>query len=214
MKLITAISVAFLLAGDSLSIHPRVPVVRKGSAAMIRTGSSVTAGAVGGRFQLVDTLWVSVTSGASIDLHTGVYRYNYVVRNDRRSLGSLETFELVGVTTPITEVTAAPHWRLLSLPSKSDPRLIWVAEAGDPPPGWIDDGVSVYESEFAISPGDSAIGFGFVSLAEPSPIRYRIGGYEPMGDALEEFIPYCDSEVVGEALGPVLSDSSATPMTR
>jgi hypothetical protein len=213
MKLIAAMSIAFFLAGDSLSIHPRVPVIGKGSVRAIRVGSSVTSGAVGGRFQLVDTLWVSVISGASINLHTGVYRYNYVVINDRRSLGSLETFELVGVTAPITEVTAAPHWRLLSLPSKSDPRVIWVADLGNPPPGWIDDGVSLYESEFAILPGDSAIGFGFVSLVEPSRIQYRIRPYEPIG-TLEDFIPYCDAEVIGEARGPVLSDSSATPRTR
>ena len=210
MKPIAAIAVAALLLDvDSTSIHWSIPAARGGHAVAIATGQRITAGAIGGRFELVDTLWVNITSDASLDLRTGLYRYSYVLRNDRRSRGELEWFELAGVTGPIEALSSPSNWRVLSLPTQGDARLIWVPEPGLPPDDWVDNGVDVYVSEFAVGPGDSLAGFALVSPEPPGSMKYRVKAFEPLRSADEEYFPFCPYQAEGEALGPVIRNSGA-----
>lgn len=144
---------------------------------------------IGGRLQLVDTLFVEVISITSFDPSSGLYTYSYTVKNGPRSQGELEWFQLKNVSAEITEVTSPETWALLAHPKNRLGKLFWAAEDSGPPPGWVNDGVSLYPSTFFIEPGDSLVGFGFKSRRPPGTVEFIIEAWEPLHSVDEPAAP-------------------------
>jgi hypothetical protein len=143
--------------------------------------------AIGGRYILVDTIQVSITSAVEYDRDHGQYRYSYVLGNDENSQGRIEWFELRGVSGPISDITSADDWGILVTPNRPLMRVIWVPKTpSPPPPGWVADRVSVYPSAYCVDPGESLSGFGFLSNHPPGEITFRVEAYEPIRPVEEE----------------------------
>ncbi len=162
-------------------------------------GTTITAGGIGGRFVLVDTLRVRVTSSVSYDHEAAVFRYSYTVMNDSNSQGCLQRFEIRPLRGDVSEIQAPAHWTTWDRHGA----LVWtVIDLGEPPSDWIDDGVDIPPSEFCISPGDSLAGFGFISLFPEAMVQFSVYPWEPLRNADEEGAPECPYRAVGEAFGP------------
>lgn len=178
----------------------------------IPTVSTSTAFAIGGRFELVDTLRVHVTSSVEPDTVAGIYKYTYILRNLPSSQEQIEWFELWGITDEIASPTSPANWELLSLPTPTDRRIVWAVTADDPPPpGWVDDGVSLYPSAHGIAPGDTLSGFGFVSRHRSGSISFRVVAFEqiPVVENPEELrIPHYPFQAAGTVDGPRAEDQN------
>jgi hypothetical protein len=194
------IALALAVLPDSIAERSSEPRRARYRVGAVVTGEQITSDAIGGRFQLVDTLWVSVTSNVTFDAVAGIYRFRYVVRNAARSMASLERFEIDGFEGTVENLTSPTNWEALG-PFRPMDRLVWFA-AGETPATWVDDGVSVPPSQYAIQPGDSLTGFAFSSRLPPGQIRYRVRPFEPLRNESEEWIPDLPAHAEGQALGP------------
>jgi hypothetical protein len=121
----------------------------------------------------------NIKAAVSMDSKTGLYKYSYVVGNDRDSKKDLNRF-LVVTPMPVQNIEAPPHWdpktgseagsapsRINWSTSDIDPKLM-----NEPAP---DDG-SLAPAFYAIKPGASLKVFSFMSPNPPGPAKYMIQG--------------------------------------
>ena len=136
--------------------------------------------------QVMPAVYVDVRRDAA----TGLYNYNYVVRNNSGSKQAIESFAVETIES-VSNLHAPKGW-VASIGSAGRPVVIWNA-ADVANPDLVPDDASVPPSVVQIKPGSSLAGFGFKSAKPPGQVRYFATGYVPPLPP-EVFAHYADEE--------------------
>jgi len=163
----------------------------------------VTESAIGGRSAIIDTLAINITASAALDAETGLYEYTYSLKNHLASEGSIQRFCLGPLDLAPQAVIAPEHWGSAPLHRAGHTVIVWrVADLGPAPPGWTDDGVSVYQSIYCVDPGDSLSGFSFMTAMPPGRVEFSVDAWEEIRPLEDARMPEFPFRTQGWILGP------------
>jgi hypothetical protein len=168
-------------------------------------GYYVRTSVLGGRFVLVDTLRADVQVVVAPGADSSDWRYTYSVIHRPNSTGRIDYVAIGPLSSRPLKILSPPHWEAQPIDDAERVTLVWSAELGAPPPGWVDDGANIYPSEYALSPGDSVGGFGFTARGGFDPfanVAIDLRVWQPIPSMDEEWIPECTYRAVGSILGP------------
>jgi hypothetical protein len=202
---------ALLLSGFALllgQVLPRAlgPTSSPPTAHSTLVAYSSRTSILGGRFVLVDTLRADVQVAVTAGSNPGEWRYSYMVVHRPTSTGRIDYVAIGPLASPPIEVLTPPHWAFESSDDPGKTTIFWLPiDLGPAPSGWVDDGTGERPSAYAVAPGDSLGGFGFVVRGALDPfatvsIDLRVWQRTPSVD--DEWIPECPYRAVESILGP------------
>jgi hypothetical protein len=185
--LLTAIALVAALPSMGFAEQPpgRKPVaVLQAAHPFLYEGETFSG--LGGRYVLADTLFAEVVVAVGFDASDSLYAYSYEIKNLADSDKPLEIFGVRPLSSEPVEIEAPEHWKA-TIGYAGDSTLVWmIDDLGPPPEDWVDDGVNVYTSTYAVLPGGSLAGFRFKSRLPPGQGWFIASLWWPLLDISEE----------------------------
>ena len=156
-------------------------------------------GTTKGRRATPRPLYVDVETRYYYEDSTGLYVYQYAVRNSARSATSIDRIGIAPIPSP-RRPAETTHWTAFDGYQGDSMGIVWAVTDVDSTQ--TDDGLSVDESAYNPRPGAGAVTFELKSPYSPGWVTMYAQGYEPMP------VENDGESDVDEALSPAVWEAS------